>query len=167
MKGISRIWDKIQEYILIISGSAVCILIFISALMRYILKKDFYGSEEIILFIAFWLYFTGSMYAAKKDTHITADMISIFTTNQKIIYLFGNIRNLVSLFINVLVTKWCIDYVLWSIQLGGRSDVFKIPHIIGQIPILISFAMWTVYTFMRTMKSIEEYKKIRKGGEVT
>lgn len=160
-----QIWDRIQEYILIITGSAVCILIIVSALMRQVLKIDLYGSEEIILFIAFWLYFIGSMYAAKKDTHINANMISMFTDNKKVLILSEIVKEGISLVLNIVVLKWCFDYVMWSVSLGRRSDVFKLPHLIGQLPILISFFMWIFYTLRRFIGYIRGYKDFKKGSD--
>ena len=65
-KGIQVVYD----YIMMATGCAVAGLIIVSAFLRYILKIDFYGSEEYILLAGFWLYFTGSMSAARDKSHI-------------------------------------------------------------------------------------------------
>lgn len=45
--------DRIEGWILVITGVAVCCIIFVNALMRYIFKLDFYGNEEIHYFLHF------------------------------------------------------------------------------------------------------------------
>ncbi len=154
--------EFVENWILILTGIAVCVLIFISAMTRYIFKTDFYGSEELILFTAFWLYFTGSAMAAKKDTHINANMISMFVKNQKIVATFDFIKYLISLFISVIATYWCYNYVTWSIQMKAASNVFKLPVVIGQLPIFISFFLWTLYLIRDVIKS---FGKIKHAGE--
>ena len=66
LKKLDNFLENIENIILIITGIAVCLLIFIGAMMRYIFKIDFYGSEEIILFISFWLYLLEVLLQQKK-----------------------------------------------------------------------------------------------------
>lgn len=167
LKRIDDGLEVIENWILILTGIAVCVLIFISAMTRYIFKVDFYGSEEIILFTAFWLYFTGSAMAAKKDTHINANMISMFVKSEKIVVAFDFIKCSISLFISIIATYWCFNYVVWSVQMGAVSNVFKLPIVIGQIPIFISFCLWTAYLIRDVMKSFKKFKLVdaQKGGD--
>lgn len=160
LKKIDNFLEKIENIILIFTGIAVCLLIFIGAMMRYIFKIDFYGSEEIILFISFWLYFIGSTVAAKKNTHIDANMLSIFIKNEKVLQLFSLIKNIIAFFMASIVTYWCYKYVSWSAEMGAASNVFKLPNIIGQIPIFISFFIWDMYLIrdiVRDFKSLKNF----------
>ena len=152
--------DRIEGWILVITGVAVCCIIFVNALMRYIFKLDFYGNEEITLFFAFWLYFIGSARAAKRKTHITADMISIFTKNEKIIDIFHMLREVISLGMAAIATYWSLSYVMWSGSLGAKSSVSKLPLLIAQIPIFISFLLWTIYEIRDVVNSIKELKHV-------
>ena len=103
MKALLKLLDtitcKIQEYIMIITCVAVTVLIMVAAAMRYIFHYDFYGSEEIILFTAFWLYFTGSISSSRDDTHITANMVSMFTSNQKVIRAVEIVKSVICILI--------------------------------------------------------------------
>lgn len=154
----------IENWILTITGVAVCLLIFVSALMRYILKTDFYGSEELILFTAFWLYFIGSAVAAKKNTHINADMIGMFVHNEKVVEVFHIIKDIISLVMSVVATVWCYNYVVWSITMGAASNVFKLPVVIGQFPILISFFLWTIYLIRDVIVGFKSLKRQERGN---
>ena len=145
LKILDKVTNKIQEYILMITCVAVTALIIIAALMRYIFKVDFYGSEELILFIAFWLYFVGSINSSRDDTHINADMVTLFTSNQKILRAVKIFRTLLCIAITAVATKWSFDYVSWTFLTGGRSNVFKLPTIIAQFPIFLSYVCWLIY----------------------
>lgn len=149
MKSILKMLDKatnsIWNAIMIITCVAVTALIMIAALMRYILKIDFYGSEEIILYVAFWLYFIGSISSSRDNTHINANMISLFTHNPKIIRTIEACKTVFCLMIGLLALKWSFDYICWTFATGGRSSVFKMPTIIAQFPIFLSYAFWVIY----------------------
>lgn len=158
IKKIDKITAKIQEQILIITGVVVCLLIFISAITRYIFKSDFYGSEEITLFFAFWLYFIGTMYAARKVTHINANMVTMLVNNPKIVKTVDLIKNIISLIVCIGVTYFCFKYVGWSVQMNARSNVFKLPNVIGQLPILLGFFMWCLYLIRDLVFSFRSLK---------
>lgn len=156
MKKILKWFDTvtcfIQEYILVLTCVIVTALIITGAIMRYIFKTDFYGSEELILFTAFWLYFIGSMSSARDNTHINADMISLFTKKQSAIKVVHVISVCVSLFVAVLALKWGVDWLLWAQKIKGKSPVFKMPNLIAQFPIVLSFFFWVLYLIRDLIK---------------
>lgn len=83
LKRADHVIFKIQEYICIITSVLITSLIVIAAIMRYILGINFGGSEELVLFAAFWFYFTGSSLAYRDDSHINADMTSLLFKSEK------------------------------------------------------------------------------------
>jgi len=153
--------DKIGDWILIIAGTSICSIIITNAVMRYVLHIDLFGSEEIVMFIAFWLYFIGSASAARENTHINANMMSLFTDNKKMLEFFNLIKCVVSLAICALITYWCYNYVAWSFELGARSNIFKTPNVVAQFPILLSFFLWCIYLIRDIVISINTLKTQR------
>lgn len=119
-------------------------MILVNAACRF-LQIDWFGSEELTLFVAFWLYFTGSACAAREGTHISADMLELFTDSQKVRSIVGVIKNAISLAMCSMFTVWCFNYVSWQMNLGARSTTYKLPIVIATIPILVSFALWGLY----------------------
>ena len=163
-KKLDRITVPIQEWIMIITCIIVTAIIMAGALGRYIFKIDFFGSEELTLFFAFWLYFIGSMYAARNNSHINANMISMFTDNKKVINTFELFKDIISLLMAIVATVWSYNYVSFSITMNARSSVFKIPNVIAQLPILISFFAWIFYAIRDLIKTINSFKRIEGGG---
>ncbi|MDR1731242.1 MAG: TRAP transporter small permease [Synergistaceae bacterium] len=169
IKTILRVLDDkfetVAHFIVIVSGVAVCALIFIGAMMRYIIKVDFYGSEEIILFIAFWLYFMGSALAAKKGTHINANMLSLFIRNKKTLNKLDLIKSGLCLIMALMATLWSFNYVAWSWKMGAKSNVFKLPNVIAQIPIFISFVLWDLYLIRDVVRGFAKIRTAEGEGE--
>lgn len=166
LKKIDDLFEFCANWIMTITGIATCSLIVAAGFMRYFLKMDFYGYEELTLFCAFWLYFMGSAIAGKKDTHINANMMSMFCKNQTVLNIMELIKVIISLVICSVATKWCFDYVMFSLQMGAKSNVFKLPNVIAQFPMLISFFAWTLYIIRDLIKTMMNFKKKETKEEV-
>lgn len=151
--------NLIGEYILVLTGAAVCLLIVGNAFMRYVLKMDFFGAEEITMFVAFWLYFVGSAMAAREDSHINANMMSLFTHNETALKTIELVKCALSLAMCCVVTVWCYNYVTWSAEMNARSNIFKIPNLVAQLPILISFVLWSIYLVRDLIKAVTAFRK--------
>ncbi|WP_368501553.1 TRAP transporter small permease [uncultured Cloacibacillus sp.] len=151
----------IYDYIMLIAGSAVVLLIMIAAFLRYVLKINFHGSEEIILLFGYWLYFIGSISAARASTHLSAEMVNIFTKNPKIINVCIVIRDFVSLIICLLAIKWCGEYWSWSLRLKPVTSVHRIPYYLQQFPMCLSFLFWGMYLIRDCYRSVMHFRSKR------
>ena len=169
LKKVDRLLEGLESWILVLTGTAVGVMILANAIFRF-LRVDWFGSEELTMFVAFWLYFVGAACASRDDTHISADMVSLFTTNPKTRAIVSLVKNAVSLAISAVFTVWCFNYVTWQATMGAKSSVYKLPVIISTIPILFSFAMWTLYLIrdlFRNVKTIRgtDAESQAKGGD--
>lgn len=164
LSAIDKALQFIYDYIMMIAGSAVAVLILVGAFMRYVLKMDFYGSEEIILVFGYWLYFIGSISAARSSSHLNANMISIFTHNKHIVNTVALLKDVASLVICALAIKWCADYWTWTFSLKPVTSVHKIPYYFQQFPMCLSFLMWGVYLVRDCIVSAITLKNTNKGG---
>lgn len=170
LKKIDRAFEWVEEWILVITGTAVGLMILVNAACRF-LKIDWFGSEELTLFVAMWLYFVGSICASRDNTHISADMMALFTKNTKVLNIIGIVRNIIGFVVCSMMTKWCYDYVSWQAGLGAKSSIYKIPVIVATIPILISFAFWMLYLLrdivinVRNLSGRQNYAAIESGTE--
>ena len=86
MKTLKKINDgfiKVSEYIAFVISAVVCGMIVWWAAKRYLLHGEFYGAEELILAIAFWMYFIGAYIATYEDSHISADLFTGMLKTEK------------------------------------------------------------------------------------
>ena len=155
LKRIDAIIEWVSNWILVITGVAVCILIFSGAVMRYVFHTDFYGSEELILVAAFWLYFVGSAMAAKHDTQIKAEMLDMFVKNKTILEIARITKCIINLAMAVIATVWSVQYVLWNTTMHVKSNVFRFPVVYSVLPIAISFSLWTLYCLRDLINEIK------------
>ena len=101
MKTLKKINDgfiKVSEYMTFALSAVVCAMIVWWAAKRYLFAGEFYGAEELILAIAFWMYFIGAYIATHEDSHISADLFTGMLKTEKA----KNIAKIVRLLISLL-----------------------------------------------------------------
>ena len=145
---------NIQQYIVMFTGMAACLLIVAAAVMRYVFSVDFYGSEELIMLAAFWLYFMGAALATREDTHISADLITSLMKNDRQRNILKIVQHSISLAISVLATTWAYSYIAWSLARNPKTPVLKFPIILLQFPILAFFILSSLYLLGHVIKDV-------------
>lgn len=161
LKRADHVIFKIQEYICIITSVLITSLIVIAAIMRYILGINFGGSEELVLFAAFWLYFTGSSLAYRDDAHINADMTSLLFKSEKAKKRMAVVKYAVSMVIAIVATAWAFQFVSWSFELWPTTPIYKLPLALSRLSIIVSFILMSIYVLIHLIRSVA----ILKGGE--
>lgn len=159
LKKLDALLNKLGEHILVLTGSVVCLTIFVNAVMRYVIHVEIFGNEELIMFFAFWLYFIGSAVAAREGSHINANMMTLITHDPKVLSIAAIVKNVFSLGICTLVTYWCGAYVYWSVAMNARSNIYRLPNVIAQFPIFLSFLLWDCYLIRDLVNSVKALKK--------
>lgn len=167
LREIDHIFQIFEEYIIVITGTAVTMMILANALFRFI-KYDWFGSEELTLIVGVWLYFVGSICAARSDTHIKGDMLNMFISSEKLTLIFNIIRDVVSVIMAAVFTVWTTQFLIWQVSLGASTAVYKLPNFISLIPIPLFFAFWTIYLLraliIRLMNLSGRDTRIEEGG---
>lgn len=135
--------------------------IVIAAIMRYILGINFGGSEELVLFAAFWFYFTGSSLAYRDDAHINADMTSLLFKSEKAKKRMAVVKYAVSMVIAIVATAWAFQFVSWSFDLWPTTPIYKLPLALSRLSIIVSFILMSIYVLIHLIRSVA----ILKGGE--
>lgn len=164
LKKIDRLCELFEEYILLLTGTAVTMMILVNALFR-VLQIDWFGAEELTLIVGVWLYFIGSIGAGRDNIHISGDMLNMFVKNKHVTYWFNVLRDLISLAMAAVFTSWTLEFVTWQFRLGAQTAVYKLPNVIQLIPIPLFFALWTVYLLRNLIIQIGDRPNANKGGE--
>lgn len=149
------LFDNLQKIILVLSSVLLVITLSVTVVMRYILKTDIFGLEELIIIPGFWLYFLGAGYATReKDFHISADLVSSYVTNQTILKVVYIITSVFTLIISMVMTYWSFDFLSWSFTGGSRTPALKIPEYIAQGSVFTGFLIMTIYFLIHLINDI-------------
>ena len=149
MTALRKIWDAliaIEKTIMIVASIGVVVLIFISVVMRYIFEDGFKGMEELIVLVAFWIYFMGGTYGSYENSHITADILSVFVKNERAKTIIDFIRHIITTVILFAVSYCVIELIIYTAQSGAVSAVLKIPMTVVYLPVYIGLFMMNFYS---------------------
>ena len=168
LKKIDQVLMKFFNATMISANFILGTLILIGAFMRYILKKDFYGLEEIVLMIAFWMYFIGSAVATREDTQVSADLLSSAMKSEKAQAILSVVRSVITLILYVILMKWSFDYLKWSISMRPTTAVYKMPMAIAHASLFLSFLLSAVDELTHVIHAVVGVGKAfekKAGGE--
>lgn len=155
MKALKKIWNFLltcEKAIMIVASIVVVVLITVSVIMRYILEKNFPGMEELIVMVAFWIYFMGGIYGSYENSHITADILSVFVEKEKTKLIIAFVREIITAIILFMASYCAIELMAYTAQAGAVSTVLKVPMIVVYAPIFIGMFMMTFYTVVHAVE---------------
>jgi TRAP-type C4-dicarboxylate transport system permease small subunit len=148
-----------------LANVAIVGMILIGAFMRYLLKLDFYGSEELVLLIASWMYFLGSAAASYEDSQVSADLISSMIKSDRKRAVFKLCQLFISLFLFGLLVVWAFNYFFWSLERRPATPVYRLPMAISYFALLFSFFLSFLYQIMHICKTILFLRDAYKGSK--
>ena len=149
MTVLKKIWDfllVIERAIMIIASIGVVLLIFISVIMRYLLESSFNGMEELIILVAFWIYFIGASYGSYEGSQITADILSVFIKNEKGKLTVALIRDVITTVILFAASYCAVELMIYTLEAGAVTSVLKIPMMVVYTPIIVGIFLMNFYT---------------------
>jgi TRAP-type C4-dicarboxylate transport system permease small subunit len=160
MKILAFIWKGIvnlQRWFIIFAGCIITILVFIEVMLRYVFASPLFGVEELIVFIAMWLYFIGASYGAYERSHIKADLIQIWFKTPKSLAMIHTVNCLITVILSMILVSWTYPYILWSLKKGGVTQALLLPRVYSQSAIFVASILMMVYFFVEFMDHLRRF----------
>lgn len=132
-----------------------------SVVLRYVFKGNFYGSDEVIMLFAFWLYFMGAVYGSYENSHIKADLLNVYIKNMRKKDAVALLGQFLTIVVNTIVLVWAIRYFGAEIAKGGLSTGLKIPLVIPKSAVFFGFLLMEFYHVIYFIKNTMAF--VRKG----
>lgn len=131
--------DRIDQFIaLVVCPFVVALSLAVAGLMvlgivaRSVLGEPLLGLEEIILLAVMWLYMMGAVLASRERTHLRADFINVFVSNDKTRHRLHTVANLISTCMVVAFFIWSLDLLLWGLEKRQATTALQIPLFLAQ-----------------------------------
>jgi len=156
---------KFQKTVMAVTSVLIVAMICYTVLIRYVFGSDFYGSEELIQMLAFWLYFMGAAQGSREKSQISADILSCYITNAKWCRIAQLVKDIVTVAICLLVTYWACQFVGWGIQMMPKSPVFRLPMLIPHTAIGLGFVLMSLYHVVYLVQDMIIHIKMCRAGE--
>ncbi len=152
------IWNgvvRLQRWFLITAGCMITVLVFIEVMLRYVFESPLFGIEELIVFIAMWLYFIGAALGAHDRTHIKADVINVWVKSPRGMAIIYTVNSLVTVFLSAVMATWCYDYFIFGINKWGATPALRLPLVIPQSAVFLGAILMTIYFFVELVDNFK------------
>ena len=70
---LKKIWDNLEEFIIVPLIFAMSIIIFVQVIARYVFQNSLTWSEEMARYMFVWLVYFSVSYTARREKHIRID----------------------------------------------------------------------------------------------
>ena len=75
MKKIAKVYDRLEEYILVFSLIVTVVLIFYQVVMRYVFNNTPFWTEEVARYIFVWQIWLGTSIGVRERKHIRVELV--------------------------------------------------------------------------------------------
>ena len=145
----SPVWQKFRKahvFFLVTSSVLITVAICIASAMRYFFKLDFFGMEEYVLIAACVLYFVGAAHGSFERSHISADFMENFMARRGGLGKLLFVQKTIELAMSYIFIYWGILMIQWCYNAWPVTPVWRIPFLIPETIVCLSFVMMAVYT---------------------
>ncbi|MGC9372164.1 MAG: TRAP transporter small permease [Thermovirgaceae bacterium] len=153
---------KTQEWLLTLTSIFVVLIMCVEVFLRYVIKSDLFGLEEIVVIAAFWLYFMGSSYGVYEKSHVKADIIPQMLKPAHQALLSVIIRFTMAA-LCILYSVWAVDMVSYSIEWMPKTTGLRIPIFISQSSILAGYILMSLYSVVYFFEDLFRFLEMGNG----
>jgi len=161
----SKVWKvvvTIQEWLLMILGVGVVMIVASTAILASIFDINFPGNEELLIIVVFYLYMIGCSYGAYEKSHITAEIIDVMIKEGIVLDTIRLVRWILTFILGIVFMAWAFSLVQWSLENELKTLVYRIPIAFGQFSILLGLFLTNIYNFVHMYDEIKGYIAKRK-----
>lgn len=144
----------------VILGLFVAITIVAGIVVRTFFDFSMFGSEELILIAAIWLYMLGATLASRERTHLGGDFAQIFIKSKKVSRAVQVIAAFASLAMAIFFLACAFIFVSWSFEVSPVTPVFAIPRYVAQLSLLVASLLMCAYAIKDFINDVIRFKNV-------
>lgn len=149
-----RGFDKVMEWVIMILLMALTLIIGGACLLRTV-HISFVGFEELATLAAFWLYMVGTAYGSREKSQITADILEVLLPESRGKEIMMLVKWLLTFILSCVFAYWAFTLVMWTLQTGAKTTVYKIPNTLIQSSILVGTGLSAIYNLLYLVREIK------------
>ena len=155
MKKIISIFDKIEEWILVLLMAGVSIVVFIQIASRTA-GNSLSWSEELARYLTIWVTFIGASYGFRFGTHIGVDAFKQWLPfrAERVVDL---VSNLIVALLCVLMMKFSIDIIVKvHLKFHQVSPAMRMPIWIAYLALPVGYAFMFIRNVMLSIQAVKD-----------
>lgn len=149
---------NLEKYFLVTLMLFSTLLLFVNVVMRNFFHTGVFWSEELIRYLIVWITFIGASTCAKKNAHISIDLLAniLKGTSRKILDIF---LRLVGILFSTLLLYYSVMFIT---QISATGQVSAT---IGNVPMYIIYLCFPIGFFLYLLRSIAQLISILRATE--
>ncbi|WP_193370696.1 TRAP transporter small permease [Pelagibius marinus] len=160
-----KLWNaklRLQRFLLLLCGASLTLLVTVQVFTRYVLGISLFGIEELVSFVAVYLYFIGASHGAWERGHISASLVELVLPPGKAHEAVAAFSSLVTLVLSGWMAVWAWQYLAFTLKRGSMSLETGIPMawIHGIMPLCLS--LMTLYF---AAEVLQHWHRLRTGSD--
>lgn len=149
-----QILKALYQNAIFLAGAIILLAMIATVVLRYVLKMNLFGMDEIILCFVFWFYFFGGVNGSMEDSHIRADVIGTFIKNPKILWGLRLVTRVIEIGVQVFLIWLSVELFLTNCRRMPVTQGLKIPYIVPQFAIVVGFLLMFLYNIGHLLYAI-------------
>ncbi|GED23183.1 TRAP transporter small permease [Halomonas halmophila] len=129
----------------VVMGIFVSFAMVTGIVSRAFLGIQVFGLEELVLMAAMWLYMLGAALASREKSHLSADFIEAFSSNETLHDVMRLIATAISVVMAAFFVTWSYSLFAWGIEMEQVTPVFSIPQYISQGSLFVASILLLLY----------------------
>lgn len=155
---VKKIWDNLEEYLLVYSLMFSLGLIFVQVVLRYCLGYSLSWSEELARYLFLWQTWIGASYAVKEHKHLRIDIIQNFIKGEKQKIKFELFILLIWLFFSITIVYQSGILIKLIYLRRQLSPALQLPMAVAYASVCVGCGLMVI----RLVQEIMDYiKKLR------
>lgn len=147
-----KIFDRIEEYILVVLFPLMVLTVFIATCVRYLTTISIPWGEELARYSMVWIGYIGASLGIKRNAHIGVEvLVSLLPAHIR--RLFDYLRTGIIIFFNVLIAYYAFQIIQSQIATEQVSPAL-------QIPIWVAYGAIPVGMLLMTVRCLQAVKNI-------
>ena len=155
MKKIINVFDKIEEWILVLLMAGVSIVVFIQIASRTA-GNSLSWSEELARYLTIWVTFIGASYGFRFGTHIGVDAFKQWLPfrAERVVDLVSNV---IVAFICILMMKYSIQIIVnVHLKFHQVSPAMRMPIWIAYLALPVGYAFMFIRNVALCVQSVRD-----------
>ena len=142
---------------MVILAVYLSVMVCFEVAVRYYVHEPILWVEELVVFVVFWFYFTGAVYATYKRSHIVGGVVQLFVKNKPMV--LGSFRlasALISLGLCCLFIVLSYELFIYSLKVDPKTIHLMLHTSYARLALLCTFPLMAFYFFIEVIGSIRD-----------
>jgi len=151
-----RLFDHVEEYILVVLFPLMVITVFVATCIRYLTTSSIPWAEEVSRYCMVWIGYIGASLGIKRNAHLGVEAL-VLKLPARIQPFFGYLRIGIIILFNVLIAYFMYQIIQSQIATEQVSPALRIPiwFAYGAIPVgMVLMAIRCIQSLRNVQKAL-------------